>query len=170
MVEIENWQTLDDNGILMPWYTRPCLKWLQTLDLNGKQVFEYGVGYSTEWYRSRGAEVHGVDHDEKWAKIARCALERGRYKYLREIDDWGYQDIICIDGEWRDECLEYALKYIRKGGFIIIDNYRQPTVQEFWPKTEILIIGGCNGLIKRDGIKLYREPTHEDWQTLVIHL
>jgi hypothetical protein len=36
-------------------------------------------------------------------------------------------DCIIIDGEptkWRDSCMEYALKSIKKGGKIIIDNYR----------------------------------------------
>lgn len=167
MVEIEGWQTLDDNGIQMPWYTRPCLKWLKTLDLKGKKIFEYGVGHSTKWYKYRGALTCGVDSNKEWADLAgcdyiNCDSDGGQSAYITSIEQHGDFEIICIDGIFRDECTELALRHIKRGGFIIIDNYKQPSVQEHWPITEVLITG-MNTV-------LYKEPKHYDWQTLVIHL
>lgn len=167
MKEIEGWQTFDEQlEINMPWYTRPCLAWLQTIDLKGKNIFEYGVGNSTKWYKAKGAITFGVDTNEGWAEFADVDCEREEEAYIKSINhpsllDINF-DIICIDGIWRDECTEYALRRVRKGGYIIIDNYKQPSVQEAWPLTEVLITG-MNTV-------LYPEPTHYDWQTLVIHV
>lgn len=166
MVEIENWLTIDEYGIQFPWYTRPCLEWLNTIDLKKKRIFEYGVGYSTKWYESRGAIVWGVDSSKQWADFAGAHHTENETEYIQEINNQCLLnikfDIICIDGLYRDECTEHALKRIRKGGFIILDNYKQPSVQEHWPITETLIAGM--------NTTLYKEPLHYDWATLVIHL
>lgn len=166
MVEIEGWQTVDESGLNMPWYTRPCLAWLQTIDLKGKKIFEYGVGNSTKWYESKGATVWGVDSSEQWANFAGAHYTQNKNEYIQEINNPCLLnvkfDIICIDGLFRDECTEHALKRIKNGGHIIIDNYKQPSVEEFWPITEVLI--------KDMNTVLYKEPKHYDWQTLVIHV
>lgn len=166
MVEIEGWQTIDERSVKMPWYTRPCLEWLDKIDLTGKKVFEWGVGYSTKWYESRGAIVWGVDSSEQWATFAGATHEEDKAKYINEINDPCLIsikfDIICIDGLYRDECTEHALNRIMKGGFIIIDNYKQPSVEPYWPITEKLIADMDT--------TLYKEPKHYDWQTLVIHV
>ena len=166
MKAVEHWRTVDDHGIQMPWYTRPCLEWLDKIDLAKKYVFEYGVGHSSLWYLSRGAYLYGVDNIQKWADISGVECIETKEEYLHEINHECLKnikfDIICIDGEWRDECTQIALKRIRKGGFIIIDNYKQATADlEHWPITETLIKGM--------NTELYKEPTHQDWQTLVIH-
>lgn len=150
----------------MPWYTRPCLEWLKTIDLKGKKIFEYGVGYSTKWYESMGAIVWGVDDNKEWADKMNVSHQTNKHNYLQTITCFpkNYKfDIICIDGVFRDECAFYALGHIKKGGYIIIDNYKQATADlANWPLTE--------ALIKDLDVKFYKEPTHEDWQTIVIHL
>lgn len=165
MTEIEGWQTKDEMGVIMPWYTRPCLEWLQSLDLKGKRIFEYGVGYSTLWYESKGAITWGVDSSEYWAKLCRARHTNDKGIYIRTINDLYILqtkfDIICIDGLWRDECTEHALKKVGKGGYIIIDNWKQASADlADWPITEKLI-EGMNTTV-------YKEPTHPDWKTLVI--
>lgn len=162
MTEIEGWQTLDDNGIKMPWYTRPCLEWLESIDLKGKKVFEYGVGYSTLWFRSKGATVFGVDNNPKYSQLTGTKLvESNKIGYIKSIYDYEPFDIISVDGLYRDECTQYALQRIKKGGFIILDNYKQTEVEPYWPVTE--------ELIKELDYIIYKEPTHLDWSTLVIH-
>lgn len=167
MKEKENWLTLDEHEVQMPWYTRPCLEWLDKINLTGKYVFEYGVGYSSLWYLSRGAYIYGVDNVKKWADMAGVECIETREEYLNEINHHCLLnikfDIVCIDGEWRDECTQIALKRVRKGGYVIIDNYRQATADlEHWPITETLIRGM--------NTRLYKEPCHLDWATLVIYV
>jgi hypothetical protein len=125
---IEDWLTKDDEGMQMPWYTRPCLEVLDKMDFIGKNVFEYGCGHSTLWYRKRGANVFGVDSNPEWAKFAGVDLETQEDDYVMSIYGMDYPlfDIVCIDGIYRDRCTEYALDYLAPGGILIIDNYDQP--------------------------------------------
>jgi hypothetical protein len=162
----ENWLTNDEHGIQMPWYTRPCLEVIDKWDFNGKYIFEYGVGYSTLWYRSRGAICFGVDMNNHWYSIVynydlRMALAFNEGQYLSCIDDYKtVYDIVIIDGNFRDDCTEYALRNLKPGGKLILDNWLQPEVEEFWPKTE--------ALIKGMPIEIYKEPDHANWQTAIV--
>lgn len=161
--KLEGGRCIDaDNGLIMPWYTSPCLEWLKTLDLNGKKIFEYGVGDSTKWYRSKGARIFGVDNDPVWGIALQAEIYTTLHKYVTTIMYFGgLFDIIIIDGTWRDLCTEYALNKLKPGGLLIIDNYKQKSADlEHWPLTEKLIEGMP--------ITIYKEPDHEDWVTAVI--
>lgn len=159
----ENWLTDDDNGIQMPWYVRPLLEEMDRWDLKGNLVYEYGVGYSSNWYEYRGAIVDGVDNDDNWVGYCKTALYTNiREEYVSSIDVYpqDYFDIVVIDGTWRDDCTEHALKRLKSGGKLILDNWLQPSVEPNWPKTE--------ELIKGMDIKVYKQPDHPDWQTAVV--
>lgn len=150
----------------MPWYTRPCLEWLDKLELHHKEVFEFGCGASSLWYLSRGADVNGVDHNSEWQFIP---VGEVVYQWVEtEIETYitschrgrGLYDIIIVDGIFRDDCTEHALKYLKKGGYLICDNFEQPEVEPHWPKTR--------ELTKHLPLTLYHEPTHPNgWQTAV---
>lgn len=169
---IDNWLTLDEYGMHMPWYVRPCLEWLDKLDLNGKRVFEYGVGKSTQWYASRGADCYGVDSDQYWAFSVQKASESIFYTtdklfYITEITKHDDNfDIVIVDGIYRDACAAEAINYIKPGGYLIIDNYLQPSVE---PNTWDEFHRALDNVI---GYKrtLYKEPEHNDWHTLVIQM
>lgn len=160
--KLEGGRRIDpDNGLIMPWYTSPCLEWLKTLDLKGKRVFEYGVGDSTQWYKRIGAIVTGVDSNYMWASVANVNHFIHEDEYIGSMIVGMMYDVICIDGDFRDKCTEPALKHLKHGGFLIIDNWKQKSADlEHWPLTEKLIEGMP--------ISIYKEPDHEDWQTAVI--
>lgn len=157
----EHWRTLDDNGITMPWYTRPCLEWLDTIDLTGKKVFEFGCGDSTKWYKSRGAITYGVDHLSMWLPKAHgYTLADNTADYIRGIDWKTEYDFIIIDGLYRDDCTEDALKHLKGGGYLICDNFEQASADlANWPKTR--------ELTKNLKGTFYKEPNHPDWVTAV---
>jgi len=160
MTPKEGWLTLDDKGVQMPWYTRSCLEWLDGLDLVGKRVFEYGMGYSSLWYKYKGAIVNGVDSNAEWAKLGGGLYTEDKHFYLNCI--CGFYDIVVIDGLFRDDCFTIAKSHVNKGGFVIIDNYKQPSVEPDWPLTEL-------ELTHLD-VTLYKQDGHYDWQTAVIQL
>lgn len=162
--KLEGGRRIDpDNGLIMPWYTSPCLEWLITLDLKGKYVFEYGVGDSTYWFYNKGCKMYGVDSDHNYAVSRLAYHESKRLPYLRTIYRTGLNmyDIVVIDGDFRDQCTMHALTCLKPDGYLIIDNYKQKSADlEHWPLTEKLIEGMP--------ITIYKEPDHEDWQTAVI--
>lgn len=148
-----------------PWYTRPCLEWLETIDLKDKRVFEYGVGHSTLWYKEKGvAVIWGVDTDETWATKSLAMHRTNEKDYAASILEgyvWGPFDIVVIDGAWRDDCTLSAMAALKSGGYLIIDNYKQKSADlEHWPLTEKLIEGM--------DVTYYKEPEHQDWQTIVV--
>lgn len=162
----ENGLYKDEFGIQMPWYTLPALEVIDKWDFQYKFVYEYGVGYSTLWYLSRGASVYGVDSNKKWASFVNLDTVNHRdvmrtytvdLEYGKPFD--GY-DVICIDGIWRDDCTEHALRCLKSGGKLILDNWKQPEVEPDWPKTEKLIEGMQ--------IEVYKQPGHPDWQTAIV--
>lgn len=155
MTPIEHWRTLDNNGNVMPWYTRPCLAWLETLDLKDKRVFEYGCGVSTTWYRIQGAVVHGVDSNPEWANGQKVVTLKE--DYIAEVMNYDPFDFIAIDGIYRDDCTECALKRLKKGGYLIADNFEQPSVEPHWPKTR--------ELTKHLPMTIFKELEHYDWVT-----
>lgn len=167
------WRYFDEElNVPYPWYTKTTLEIISTWNLEGKRIFEYGVGDSTNWFYSKGAILDGVDDNIDWiSKIGSNYKKFLRWKtffheYITTIADASEDreylfDIVVIDGNWRDECTEYALKYLAPGGFLIIDNYKQASVQAEWPKTEKLIEGMTAGF--------HKEPEHEDWVTAIIY-
>jgi hypothetical protein len=159
----EHWLTKDEHGIQMPWYVRPFLEELDKWDLKAKNVYEYGVGYSSNWYACRGAIIDGVDSSDQWVGFSPTALYTTNKKtYIESILTLPtIYDIVVIDGDYRDNCTEYALKALKPGGKLIIDNWEQPSVEpNDWTLTK--------ELIKGMDIKVYKEPTHPDWKTAVI--
>lgn len=160
------WRYRDsETGMFYPWYTKPCLEWLVTLNLKRRRIFEYGCGDSTKWYRSHGAIVHGVESNLTWADIAKVKHEAYYPAYVESICPYvmrdGFFDIVVIDGIWRDDCTEFALTGLKPGGYLIIDNWMQPSVEpNDWSQTQKLIEGMP--------IMIYKETEHYDWQTAVI--
>jgi hypothetical protein len=155
------WRYFDEKlNIPYPWYTSPCLQWLETIEIRGKSIFEYGVGDSTVWYRTKGALCYGVDNNIEYANKAWAAHAHFFEDYINAINGLVEFDIVVIDGVWRDDCTAKALEHLKPGGYLIIDNWKQASVQEHWPLTEKLIEGMP--------ITVYKEPEHEDWQTAVI--
>lgn len=167
MTKHEGGRYHDGHGFL-PWYTSPCLEWLLALDLNEKWVYEFGVGDSTIWYQRKGAVVMGVDSNPLWVYRDDVVHIVGVWQAKTKEDYLGFIgvmkpetfDIIIIDGDYRDECTERAFLHLKPGGYLIIDNFHQPSVQEHWPLTDKLIEGMP--------ITIYKEPDHADWKTAVI--
>lgn len=169
------WRYFDDSlGIAFPWYTSTCLEWLNTFDFSDKAVFEFGCGFSTKWYRTKGAYVAGVDSEGMWLRMGdsvsiMCADTKEKYiGYIDECfnkkageDKRARYDFIIIDGDYRDDCTEPALRALKNGGFLIIDNYMQESFECDWTKTK--------ELIKDMDQVLFKEPDHPSgWATLVV--
>lgn len=152
------WRYLDtDTGLIMPWYSLPCLEWLKKQDISDWRIFEYGSGYSTCWWRANAEGWYSVDNDAKWAKAMGATFSDNQGVYINSIKNWMY-DCIIIDGAWRKECLEYCLPFIKIGGYIIIDNYGQ----EDFPDTEF-----AEKLLEGWEKKIYKQPNHTTWASAV---
>jgi len=122
-----------------PWLPYPLVRHLGRLLDASWSVLEFGSGASTAWLASRVAMVHSHEHDTHWyarveAMVAKSgrrnvslSLLASRAEYV-SIDTYGGQrfDRVLIDGNWRDACAESAVRAVRPGGYIYLDNSDVP--------------------------------------------
>lgn len=157
-----HWQYVDtESGLIMPWYTLPCLQWLKQQDVSKWEVFEYGAGYSTIWWRLNSKIVRSIDDSEIWADAMGTWFTKNKDTYTsRIIVDYHRSTIDCvvIDGAWRKDCLFDSYQYVRQGGCIIIDNWGQ----EDFPDTEF-----AEKLLEGWEKQLFKQPNHTTWVTAV---
>jgi len=122
---------MDPAGNPIPWFTYPAIEYLNQFDVREKKIFEYGCGQSTAYWRRRGAQVWGVEHDRAWFEKMSARAPGGSTLYFADSErDYAFAianantnfDIVVIDGVFRAACVEPALAHLRPGGFIILDN------------------------------------------------
>jgi hypothetical protein len=142
---------------------------LRSWDISDWRVFEYGGGMSTVWWRHEVRECITVDTSLAWAKKMDLILETDKKKFIEyplgicETTNELF-DCIIIDSEptsWRDECTGTALKCLKEGGIIIIDNWLQDTIEG---------LGSNNWIVSRELLKnyegmVYKQTDHADWKT-----
>ncbi len=106
--------------------------------LKDKVVFEWGNGCSTPWIAQRCQFLFAVDHDINWTNRAKTLCREAQ---LRNIDFSVYPehdsryfetiywfsemqpiDIVIVDGVNRMRCFEFAWRYVKPGGLIVLDD------------------------------------------------
>ena len=151
-MEITNlveWQRVDSrNGLIEPWLTHPFMETIKNWDLSEKVVLELGGGRGTAWWRKNCKWVDTIECNKSWANqifldVTLEGLENGRliddniadgtadgiieYRKLFPTDK--QYDIVVVDGIYRVESIEWAIKHFEGiGGIIIIDNLDQDFV------------------------------------------
>jgi SAM-dependent methyltransferase len=129
-----------------PWLTEGAVRlldsWLRPTDWG----IEWGSGRSTIWLARRVAGVLSIEHDARWHEMVRGMLAdagvAGRVDYrlvpcdLGELGDPpdhpyvlaaeavtdGSADFVLVDGMIRLPCARLALRKLRPGGLLILDN------------------------------------------------
>jgi Methyltransferase domain len=162
---------LDAHGQPIPWFTYPAVDFLKQLDMRDKIVFEYGSGYSTIFWAKRVKAIASVEHDKQWfEQIAPQVPPNTELilvppdidSYVGEIAKHGMFDVIVIDGtgESRLPCAEVAPKYLKPGGFVILDN------SDLWPKSAAALRNADLIQIDFTGFA----PLCRHWQTTSVFL
>lgn len=152
------------SNLIFPWYTKPFLINMMKWDISNWFVFEYGCGDSTFWWRKNVRDVISVDTNKQWSEKCNTIFINDKNEFIKSSLTFLPEnkfDCIIIDGEpveWRDECTKYALEALKDGGTLIIDNYKQGSVNlEHWRLTDELIKNMVGEVFKEDG--------HKDWKT-----
>lgn len=133
---------VDAAGEPVPWITYPAADYLDSLELSGIRVFEYGMGASTAYFSRRGCSVIGVEMEPDWhARLialklpgVECRLCTDGGQYPREIDACeGPFDLILIDGAERYRSAQQAHSRLAPGGLLLLDN------SEWYPRTASML-------------------------------
>lgn len=120
---------IDENDNPLPWAPYSFIDFVGERLNDSIRVFEFGSGYSTEWYAIRTDEVIAVEHDEDWFNEVKGSLPdnaqvilRNKDEYANAIEDYGTFDIVVIDGLDRVNCARAAISYLSSSGVIIWDD------------------------------------------------
>jgi hypothetical protein len=119
-----------------PWISYDATSYLKHHLTNQSRVLEFGSGMSTAWYASVAGQVISIEDYKPWFVHVETILQKSgisnvKYEYASTKDDYlkiaideaknGY-DLIMIDGNYRDECVDIAIQKLNHGGIIYYDN------------------------------------------------
>jgi hypothetical protein len=125
-------------GEPIPWYTYPCIDFLQPRSYEGKTVLEFGGGQSTLWWAHRAKQIVTFEGDQDWydkiketmpanvdlflvsmASPDRCVSEVNQ---ILAAGNYGKFDVIIIDGLFRFQMIDIAMKAMADSGAIVCDD------------------------------------------------
>lgn len=116
----------------LPWISYDAIAELDRVLRPDMDVLEYGSGMSTLWLAERVAALVSVDDSAEWIEFQRHALAKRGFanvslvhastKAAYALPAEGPFDFILIDGRYRDACAEQALKMLKPGGTVYLDN------------------------------------------------
>ena len=52
----------------IPWYTYPAIEYIDNLSLKNLKIFEYGCGFSSNYFLKKGCSVYSVEDSPLWFK------------------------------------------------------------------------------------------------------
>ena len=123
---------VDKNGNPLPWYTYPAIEYIGQLDFSNRTVFEYGSGNSSLFWNNIAARVISIEDNPQWYEKV-LGMVKGKTNaeikfivdqpaYTTEILNHDDFDVIIVDGSYRLECARTAVRRLKSGGMIILDN------------------------------------------------
>lgn len=124
----------------LPWIPFAAARFIEGAILRpDSRVFEWGSGGSTVWWAKRSGFFVSVENRANWHAQVTSALREygvedkceyllrtkgrnGFANYVSAIDPYEPFDIIFVDGRERAACLKRAVRKIKSGGYIVLDN------------------------------------------------
>ena len=123
---------VDKDGNPIPWYTYPAIEYLSQLDFSDKDIFEFGCGNSTMFWVKRAKNVTSIEDNLNWFgkwqnefkhdKLDIRWRDEGDGYFNAIFEDNKKYDVIVVDGKRRADCARCALKALKDGGMIILDD------------------------------------------------
>ena len=114
-----------------PWISYDAQRDLEQFLKPEKSMLEFGSGMSTVWYGKHAGSVVSIEDHREWFHVVKEMVAslpgidlrwaEGRTQYVSCVPDRTY-DLIMIDGNWRDECADFAVQHLNEGGIIYLDN------------------------------------------------
>jgi len=128
----------------LPWLTRQANEFLADYLRPTDIGLEFGSGRSTLWFAERVARLVSIEHDRQWHSRVLDLIEKSQQSnidyHLLSADTTVANDLaiairtilsplacesfdfVLIDGIQRDVCTREALRLLKPGGLLIIDN------------------------------------------------
>lgn len=158
----------------IPWTTYPFFDFIKERLTKEMRVFEYGSGNSTLYFAKHVRSVTSVEHNPDWFRfisenkpgnVEVILSDLANDEYCRVIQSSGdLYDLIIVDGENRDKCLELAILSLSDKGVIILDDSERIEYQnginflfqkefkklDFWGIAPTVLFKKCTTIFYRD--------------------
>jgi hypothetical protein len=161
------------SGKPLPWYSYPCIDFLKRRKFHDKTVLEFGGGQSSLWWAARAKSVVTIEGDPKWFSSLRERTPSNVRLFLVSVDSAqecvddvnrilqseGFDkfDVTVIDGLYRRELVDTAMKMTLENGVIVCDDSEGFGLQEefatrglsrvdFWGQSPGVILPHCTSL------------------------
>jgi len=134
----------DSGGNVVPWMNYGIIVFLEKRLKKDMQLFEYGAGYSTQFYASLVSSVTSVEYDKSWFdKVSKNTLDNVEmlYRPLEKLE--GYTGsiletkrkyhVVVIDGRDRVNCAKQALGCLTDDGVLIFDDTWREKYHDIFP-------------------------------------
>lgn len=114
-----------------PWLHPAVVLYLEYLIRPDWKVLEHGSGGSTLWLADRAGQVVSVEHDPVWMQGVIAAAPTNVSVYpngrAKEAEQQAPFDLMIIDGDTggRAAWCDKAIKLVRPGGIVVLDNYNR---------------------------------------------
>jgi hypothetical protein len=123
-----------------PWWTPNAVKFVNNILTKDSLVLEFGSGGSTPWLCQRVKKVTTIEHNSIWFKIVqktKCSnldlrLINRPYNTICDQFKDEFFDFIMVDGRDRVLCFTSALRTLKKGGWIGLDDSTRIKYKEAW--------------------------------------
>lgn len=146
MIEYGKGKKKDIYGYVYPWWSSDFIRMIEYWNMKNMKIFEWGSGYSTLWFASRCQHITSIEYDSQWFEwCKRMSIELsldskitlrlidyldGTDRYYSAIDmSEDIYDIIIIDGRNRCNCAKSALRHVKNGTVIILDDSQRENYQ-----------------------------------------
>lgn len=145
----------------LPWLTDQAIDFLEDLISCNKEIkiLEFGSGGSTLWFaKKNNVELVSIEHDENWYKkvsdelkekslnIDYRLIKRNYFEVCDEFPDEHF-DLVLVDAKDRIDCIKKAIRVLKKGAILMLDNAERPKFQiaheilKGWPCTITTQVG-----------------------------
>ncbi len=141
---------------VLPWIPYPAIRHIESLLRRSWNVLEFGSGMSTIWLARRCGLVHSIETEPYWYREVAAMIQQRRLTNVRlefrdaHLDASAYADLsayedqyfdFCVvDGLFRDQAVRTALKKIKRGGYLFLDNTDYAVMGGDYRKAEDLLL------------------------------
>lgn len=128
---VQNFQAKKGVFANQPWWPPKATVAIEGVLQKDWDVLEFGSGMSSLWLARRVGRVTSIEHNVEWSSrvledIKKQGLSnievlvRDRETYLDTPDRMF--DFVIVDAIRRADCVRWALKHVKPGGYIYLDN------------------------------------------------
>lgn len=125
---------------ILPWISYRAIKVLDELIQSDWKMLEWGSGMSTLWFAERVGHLTTIEDNNFWYDKVISTLKKVSnvdYRFLTGNSYFNLEqfaehefDFILIDGSQRGNCAKHAVRKIKPGGYIYLDNSDKHSTEE----------------------------------------